>query len=256
MSLLNSPSLTSLRTTRASARVVILTFVGLWAGMDGAWASQPMDTTSAWQPKEEVEAEVRRELAGRWGVVPEALVLEWSQPRGGDIPEGYDRVQVIGHGRDGRWVISFRRGLGSRDAISVLLRSGVNIPRPIAQHVLERGEVVADGDMVMETRTHWGPVTDLPDPCALGWVTQRRIESGEILTKPGVKPPRLVVSGRSVQALWSNGRVELNIQATALGSAALGERVFVRTEDGTRLDGVVRGPGLVEIANSWTESGK
>ena len=112
------------------------------------------------------------------------------------------------------------------------------------------------GDMEMEIRTHWGPVTDLPEPCALGWVTQRRIESGEILIEPGVKPPLLVVSGRSVQALWSNGRVELNLQATALSSAVLGERVFVRTEDGTRLDGVVRGPGMVEISNSWMESGK
>ena len=215
-----------------------------------------MDSTLVWRPAQGVETEIREALSLRWGVVPEALVLEWGQPREGTLPPGYDKVEIIGHGRDGRWVVSFRKTVGSRDAKPVLLRAGVQISRPVASRSLQRGEVIGEGDMEMESVTHWGSVEELPDPCALGWVAQRRIEVGEALTEPGVKPPLMVVSGSPVSALWSSGKVELKLQATAMGSGALGDRVYVRTQDGTRLDGVVEGPGLVVISNTLMEQGK
>jgi flagella basal body P-ring formation protein FlgA len=200
-----------------------------------------------------VEWEIRNLLARRWGVVPEALVLAWGQPRGGEIPEGYSHVDLVGHGRGGRWVVSFKEGVASRGAISVLLRAGVEIQRPVASRALERGKTLGEGDMTVEAMTHWGPVEDLPGASTIGWVAQRSISAGELLTEPAVKPPLLVVSGRPVEALWSEGNLELKIQGTAVGSGAMGERVYVRTSGGRRLDGVVQGPGLVQISNPRME---
>jgi flagella basal body P-ring formation protein FlgA len=203
-----------------------------------------------------VEAEVRRELAQRWSVLPSSLVLQWGRPRGGQVPEGFDVVELIGHGKDGRWVVAFREVRGARDAVSVLLRAGVEVSVPVARRSLERGRALGEGDLEMEVRTKWGSLDEMPEPCALGWVTQRRIEAGEVLVQPGVKPPLMVESGRTVQALWTNGRVELKLQARAMGSGSMGQRVYVRTEDGTRLSGVVQGSGLVVISNSWMERGE
>lgn len=215
----------------------------------------PRDSVPEWKPAGELVEEVRAALALRWNVVPEALVLEWGTPRGGDVPPDYRKVDLIGHGKDGRWVVSFRPDSGSREARSVLLRAGITRSIPVASRALERGTRLREADIEVQTRTVWGPDAVKDSPRA-GWVVQRRIEAGEALTEPAVRPPLMVVSGRSVRALWSNGRVSLTVQATAVGSGSEGERVFVRTSQGTRLEGIVQGPGLVLISSSWMEQGK
>jgi flagella basal body P-ring formation protein FlgA len=189
-------------------------------------------------------------------VDPETLVLEWGEPRSGALPEDFDRVSLLGTGRDGRWVASFAPEQGDADHQSVLLRAGVVVPQTVAGRRLERGETVGEEDMVLESRIHWGAPRGLPDPCQAGWVTQRPVEVGDLLSPPAVKPPLMVVSGRPVTLHWSQGKVELSLRGTAVGSAALGERVFVRTDAGTRLDGWVEGPGRVRISGKPKESGR
>jgi len=213
------------------------------------------DSASGWEPGTELAQVVREALARQWGVVPESLVLEWGTPRGGDIPPDYQTVDLIGHGRDGRWVVAFRPEVGSPDARSVLLRAGVIRSVPVARRALERGARLEESDLEFQSRTRWGP-GEATDSCQVGWIAQRRIDAGEVLAKPAVRPPLMVVSGRPVRVVWSNGKVSLTVQATAVSSGSRGERVFVRTSEGTRLDGVVQGPGLVLISSSWMEQGK
>jgi len=199
---------------------------------------------------------VRSELAARWGVGAEDLVLEWGQPRGGILPDGADSVRLLGAGRDGRWVAAFDFESPEMENQSILLRAGVLRPRTVARRALERGAVVTEGDMASELRIHWGPPGGPKSACEPGWVVQRSLEAGEELTPPAVKPPLLVVSGRPVTVVWSQGKVNLTLMGRAAGSAARGERVFVRTETGTRLEGLVEGPGLVRISDPWKESGR
>lgn len=233
-----------------------LALIWVWIAPQEAGASTVPDSTRGWAPGEVAVQAVRGALAERWGVVPESLVLEWGTPRGGEIPPDFQEVELVGSGKDGRWVVSFRSREEPRDARSVLLRAGVTTSVPVATSSLERGTTLSGEDMAMESRVHWGPLPSSSDLCQEGWVVQRRIRSGEALLFPAVRPPLLVVSGRPVQAIWSNGRVTLTVQATAVGSGALGERVFVRTEAGTRLDGVVQGSGEVLVSSSWMEGGK
>jgi len=50
-----------------------------------------------------------------------------------------------------------------------------------------------------------------------------------------------------VRVTWRRGGVTLAMDGTALGAAAVGQRVRVRTETGRRLEGVAVGPALVQI---------
>ena len=257
MSRNNNPSSLPLRITRAVARVILPTVcVGLGLGQQGVRAAQHPDSIPSWMPGEAMESEVRSQLSERWGVLPEALVLEWGEPRGGDLPYEYDRVRLMGAGRDGRWVASFGMEDDGGDSRSVLLRAGVLVPQKVAGRALERGRVLGEEDIVVEQRIHWGPPRGVSEECVVGWVAQRPVDQGEPLSVPAVRPPLLVVSGRPVIVLWSRGNVDLRVAGTAVGSASLGERVFVRTEAGTRLDGLVEGPGMVRVSGHAKESGR
>lgn len=247
------------RVQRASwppAGAALLAVLSGWIGAPGLGAQEVPDSSRAWKPDGVRLEAVEAALAARWGVVSESLVLEWGTPRGGVIPDIYQEVELVGHGRDGRWVVSFRGSDGPGASRSVLLRAGIRTPVSVAARSLERGDVISEEDMGTEMVTHWGPRPAAEDDCRPGWVAQRRIEAGERLSAPAVRPPVLVVSGRRVQALWSNGRISLTVLATAVGSGSLGDRVFVRTEEGTRLEGIVQGPGEVLVSSSWMESGR
>ncbi len=250
------PTKASHRAARASVRVAILTFLVLVGTARSGWAVQAGADMAPWEPWAEARAAVLDALSQRWGVVAEALVLEWGEPRGGEVDPNLRHVELIGHGRDGRWVVRFRRAPGSGQARSVLLRAGVRVTQPVARRPLERGAVIRMEDMEPREMVHWGPTSSLPRPCEAGWVVQRPMSTGEPLREPGVRPPLLVRSGKPVRARWSNGQVVLEFQAVASASGALGERVLVRTTDGSRLSGVVKGPGLVLLSNDGMESGR
>lgn len=246
-----------LRVIRAAARVSLVAgALGLGFGPTQASGQETPDQSPSWTPGEEIEAEVRKELALRWEILPEALVLQWKAPRGGDLPSEIAGVQLLGTGRDGHWVASFQLREGVAEAQSALLRAGVLASLPVASHSLERGTVLGQEDMTLESRLHWGSPETLPQVAEIGWVAQRAIEGGAPLVTPTVKPPLFVVSGRPVTLVWSNGHIEVSLQGTAAGSASLGEWVLVRTDSGTRLGGLVEGPGRVRLQDHPTEIGK
>ncbi len=243
------------RAVRAPALILAWASV-LGVGAGEGVGQETLDSESGWTPGAQMESEVRNQLAARWGVLPEALVLEWGVPRGRQFPSALAGVRLLGTGRAGHWVASFLTKEDGGETQSVLLRAGVMAPRPVARRSLERGLVLGQKDMAFEARLHWGDPKTLPKAGESGWVAQRTIEEGELLVSPAVKPPLLVTSGRPVTLFWSNGSVKVSLQGTAAGSATLGEPVLVRTEDGTRLSGLVEGPGLVRLQGNPTEIGR
>lgn len=82
---------------------------------------------------------------------------------------------------------------------------------------------------------------------APGWVTRRVVNQGEPLRTPAVAPPLAVSHGDQVDVLVRRGAITLRMRGTAMGSAALGERVTVRIDSRRRVDGLAAGPGVVHL---------
>lgn len=139
-------------------------------------------------------------------------------------------------------------------AVSALLLSAgaaaAQQAAPTAARALPRGYTLTAEDLVYAAGApvptdDRQPTAD--DPVAPGWVTRRAVREGEVLKEPAVSPPPVVRAGEAVQAVWVEGAIEIRIRGTALGTAATGQRVAVRTERGRRIEGVAVAPGEVRI---------
>jgi flagella basal body P-ring formation protein FlgA len=210
------------------------------------------DTVPRWEPPEEISAEIRERLAGRWSVDPSEIHLEWGRSRPVRFPAELGEIELLGGGRNGQWIVAFHSTNPKESGTSVPLRTGLTRIEPFARQSLARGDVLEAANMEFRSRLHWGPPQNLPEPAEAGWVAQRRIDAGDHLTIPAVRPPQLVVSGRPVQLVWTSGALKISLKGKAVGSAAMGERVFVRTEEGHRMSGIVTGPGRVLLSNPDT----
>ena len=202
---------------------------------------------AAWTPAPALEARVRAAVAEWWGVDPAAVRLEWGTVREGQEPAADTPFRLVGSGAGGAWVVAFERD-GQRAPVQLRLRAGVEVERLVAAHDLERNVTLVDSDIARVTAVHWGaPPRDAGDAVAPGWVTRRRITRDTPLTPAVVSPPAMIEAGDMVRAVWRGGSIEVVIRSRALASAALGETVTVRTEDGRRLEGIATGPAEVQL---------
>lgn len=217
----------------------------------GAQGQSP-DTLPRWEPTPEIALQVLALVAEKWEVAPADLQLEWGRPRNGADLEDLVVKDVLGGGSNGHWVVSFTHSGESGDPLSIPLRTGITSFQPFAVKPLARGDILNPGNMEYRQQIHWGPPEASPQSAESGWIAQRRLEAGDALTTPGVKPPQMVVSGQPVQLLWSSGSLKISMMGRAAGSGALGQRVYVRTEDGHRMSGIVTGPGTVALSNPGT----
>jgi flagellar basal body P-ring formation protein FlgA len=196
------------------------------------------------QAAEAIAAQVRAQVAAQWGLAAEQVRLEWG-PGAAALPaEG--TVRLVGTGAGGAWVVRVEEG-ASR---AVRVRAGVEVERVVAARALERGALLGAGDLARKSEVRWGPPAAEP-AAEPGWETRRSIAAGEVLRPPAAAPPRVVHPGDAVRVVWRRGGVEVSLPARAVGAAALGERVGVRTEHGRRLEGVAAGPGLVRLEEGW-----
>lgn len=192
-------------------------------------------------------------VAEKWGVEEDRVILDWGSAPIHDIPDAFSGVDLIGSGRHGHLVVSFKAGDPGDRGFQILVRAGVRILEPVASRSLDRGATLEFGDVHLEPTVHWGEPVSKGPKVELGWVAQRTIRSGEPLARPAVAPPKVVESGKPVQILWKRGGVAVTLAGKASGTAELGQRVYVRTENGQRLLGIARGPGRVEILNVSSE---
>lgn len=232
---------------------LIFVFVPIRGTGAGNLASaQVVEASPDTLPPPEVIAAAKRLLSDRWAVPEEALRFEWGRFRmDGPIPEAVES-QLLGSGRNGRWLLSVREvgDPATSRSISIPVRAGIVVSRPVARVNLARGQTLSASDIEYQPMIAWGPPDEDPPEPQDGWVAARVIDAGEILSPPVVRPPELVTSGLPVQLVWSSGALEITLSGRAAGSGALGERVFVRTENGHRLAGVVTGPGRVALIES------
>jgi flagella basal body P-ring formation protein FlgA len=119
---------------------------------------------------------------------------------------------------------------------------------PVATRAIPRGTVLTADDFEMRDTTVRliGAQSDT-GTVAVGWVTRRLINAGEILRSPAVEPPTVVNANSPVLIEWSDGNVSLTVHGIAARNGALGERIPVRTDLGKRFDATVVAPGRVRI---------
>lgn len=213
--------------------------------LGGAASAIAQDAAKQQAIAPELAEQVRAEVAARWDVEPSSVRLEWGAVREGTVLDEDVTFEFIGAGTTGSWVVAFTHDDG-RPALRVRLRAGLELATPVAARELPRGTTLEAEDIDWSPSVRWGP----PGPdteIEAGWVTQRRVAAGEALRVPAVARPAVVSSGEPVQAVWSRGGVQLTLRARALGTAAHGERVRIRTNSGERLEGRATGPGQVHI---------
>jgi flagella basal body P-ring formation protein FlgA len=200
----------------------------------------------AGDPSPAAALRVARAIAERWKVSPERIRLEWESPVTDGSISPNAAVELWGSGAGGHWVVIFHADSGAAP-VRARVRAGVETQVAVAKHALARDVVLGDGDIAMSSAVLWGAPQDSTELPAVGWVTHRVIAAGEQLREPAVTKPALVKAGDGVSIEWRRGTVALSMRGTAAGSASLGERVWVRTASGHRLQGVVAAPALVRI---------
>jgi flagella basal body P-ring formation protein FlgA len=213
----------------------------------------PLDTpvravvrTATGDPAPAATIRVARAVAERWKVSPERVRVEWESPVTDGSISPAATVELWGSGAGGHWTVIFHADSGAAP-VRVRVRAGVETQVAVATRSLSRDAVLSDADVAISSVVLWGPPQDSAELPAAGWVTHRVIAGGEQLREPAVSKPALVRAGDGVSIEWRRGTVAISMRGTAAGSASLGERVWVRTGSGRRLQGVVTAPALVRI---------
>jgi len=187
-------------------------------------------------------------LAHEWGVSERAVHLEWGRLSDA-LPGGAVPFRVTGRGVAGWLVVVFDPP--GRDAVAVGLRAGVEDTVLVAARPLAAGTRLDPADLRPESRVCWGPPAppseSRPGP---GWEVRRALATGEVLARPAVAPPTLVVAGEPVRLVWAEGGVQVSVVGIALNRARLGELVRARVEGRSdRLVGTATALGTAVISS-------
>jgi flagella basal body P-ring formation protein FlgA len=112
-----------------------------------------------------------------------------------------------------------------------------------------RGQTLAEADLVTQTvdLTRW-PIGLLSDPAqALGRAPVAALPAGVPLRADMLRAAYVVTQGQRVKIVFQGEGFSATSEGRALGNAALGEPVQVRSASGKVLKGVVHAPGMVEV---------
>jgi flagella basal body P-ring formation protein FlgA len=119
----------------------------------------------------------------------------------------------------------------------------------VAARDLPRGAVLQPADIAYRAAAPQAgaPATAKRAEGVAGWVTRRVIAEGEPLLEPAVAPPPVIKAGDAVQAVWTDGTIELRVAGRAMNAAVAGGRVTVRVDMERRFEGVATAAGLVRL---------
>lgn len=200
----------------------------------------------------EPDSVVRFAAAAAWGVHPEDVVLDWGTS-GTPAVEAV-AVELVGSGAGGTWVARISAPDGR--VVAQRVRAGTEVSRTVAARRLPRGTELGEADLESHATLEWGPPGEARPATLVGWVTQRVVDKGDALVEPAIRAPRAVSPGARVALRARQGSVRLEVPAVAAGSGAVGDPIYVRTETGRRIRGVVAGPGVVDVTDNLQGSSR
>lgn len=155
-------------------------------------------------------------------------------------------------------------GMHIRTAVWVAIGSGMIVAPPMAWGACGAGNIVRDWGLHLQWRVErdsnhperppalveipWSSTTTVHDRdqavCASSLRNPGRPDAG----KPVSLPAPEVRFGMRVTAWQEDENADIHLRGTALGTAFRGEKVSVKAGlGGAVLEGIVRGPGLVEL---------
>lgn len=117
----------------------------------------------------------------------------------------------------------------------------------VSTHPLQQGQALRAEDMASQEGelAHPGILTDPAQ--AIGKVLKFSIGAGQLLKQDMLRAPYAVTQGQTVQLQAEGDGFRVQSEGQALGNAAEGQRVQVRTSSGQVVSGIARAGGVIEV---------
>lgn len=138
----------------------------------------------------------------------------------------------------------------SRWAAYIPVRLAVNGSYVSTARVVQAGERLGPGQLTLQQ----GDLIGLPDDTvfrlqdAVGHTAAVRLRAGQPVRAGSLRPPGMITHGQKVRVIVNGSGFVASSEGEALGSAAPGETLRVRTPSGQIISGVVTPEGTVEIS--------
>lgn len=119
----------------------------------------------------------------------------------------------------------------------------------VATHPIGRGEALAADDMRIEMRDltqYPGGVFTSPDQ-VIGKTTTLNIQAGDVLRPELLRAALVIHQGQQVTLVAQGASFKVSSEGTAIGNAAIGQVVAVKTRSGQIIKGIARSEGIVEV---------
>jgi flagella basal body P-ring formation protein FlgA len=198
--------------------------------------------------RKSVEQFVFQQLAGQPGLVSvevgaidPQLKLDRCQRIEGFLPTG-GRLW-------GKSTVGVRCAAGANWSIYVPVTVKIQAPVVVAARPLANGKTLAAEDLNLQTQD----LTQLPagvltDPAlAIGQTLNVGLLPGYPIRQDMLRAPIVIRQGQSVRLVAQGGGFNVSAEGKALGNAAAGQTVQVRTSAGQTVSGVARPDGSVEV---------
>ena len=218
----------------------------LFASLPVLAAEAPAETPAS--IKQTVEDFVRAQLADQpgsrfaIGAVDERLRLPACPQREAFLPPG---ARLWGNA-----TVGVRCQTPSPWTVYVPVSVTVNGQVVVSEHALARGQAIQASDVsVREQELTQLPAGTLNRPeQAIGKTLLVNLPAAYPLRADMLKAPLVVLQGQTVRLTASRGGFTVNNEGKALGNAAEGQPVDVRTTTGQVVKGIARDGGVVEIS--------
>ncbi len=120
---------------------------------------------------------------------------------------------------------------------------------PVLGRIVERGEILSEGDFAVEDRTAAQARGALQPAAAAGREAVRRLSAGAVVRASDVAVPRMVRRGEPVTIKVRSGGLTITASGRALADGRRGDTVRVVASSTNRtLDALVEGSGTVRVS--------
>lgn len=119
----------------------------------------------------------------------------------------------------------------------------------VAAHPIGRGTVLADDDVQLQTRDltqYSSGVFTSPDQ-VIGKTATLSIQAGDVLRPEQLRAALIIRQGQQVTLVAQGAGFKVSSEGVAMGNAATGQVVAVKTRSGQIIKGIAKGDGIVEV---------